>query len=161
VPKTRTDYGRYLGLVGDKFGDMPLAAVEDRRARGEFKEWRDSIAASPRAADYAWTVLARLMSWAKDRGKIVSNPCERGGRKYKADRSDCVWSETDIARFLAVASPPLRLPLLLALWTGQRQGDLLRLPWSAFDGSTIRLRQSKTGRRVAIKAGEPLRMGAS
>jgi integrase len=37
------------------------------------------------------------------------------------------------------------LPLLLALWTGQRQGDLLRLPWSAYDGEHIRLRQSKTG----------------
>ena len=29
----------------------------------------------------------------------------------------------------------LHLPLLLALWTGQRQGDLLRLPWSAYDGN--------------------------
>jgi hypothetical protein len=37
------------------------------------------------------------------------------------------------------------LPLLLALWTGQRQGDLLRLPWSAYDGKYIRLRQSKGG----------------
>jgi hypothetical protein len=25
--------------------------------------------------------------------------------------------------------------------TGQRQGDLLRLPWSAYDGKEIRLRQ--------------------
>jgi hypothetical protein len=39
----------------------------------------------------------------------------------------------------------LHLPLLLALWTGQRQGDLLRLPWSAYDGEHVRLRQSKTG----------------
>jgi hypothetical protein len=43
------------------------------------------------------------------------------------------------------------------LWTGQRQGDLLRLPWSAYDGTHIRLRQSKTGRRVEIKAGAPLK----
>jgi cation transport regulator ChaC len=50
-----------------------------------------------------------------------------------------------------------RLALILALWTGQRQGDLLRLTWSAFDGSQIRLKQSKTGRRVVIPAGEPLR----
>jgi len=49
------------------------------------------------------------------------------------------------------------LPLLLALWTGQRQGDLLRLPWSAYDGTHIRLRQGKTGRRVVIPVGGPLR----
>jgi integrase len=44
-------------------------------------------------------------------------------------------------------SSPSRLPLLLALWTGQRQGELLKLPWSAYDGAYIRLRQSKTGVR--------------
>ena len=49
------------------------------------------------------------------------------------------------------------MPLLLALWTGQRQGDLLRLPWSAYDGTHIRLRQGKTGARVVIKVGAPLK----
>jgi integrase len=51
----------------------------------------------------------------------------------------------------------LHLPLILALWTGQRQGDLLRLPWSAYNGTDIRLRQSKTGRRVVIPVGGPLK----
>ena len=37
--------------------------------------------------------------------------------------------------------------------TGQRQGDLLRLPWSSFDGSAVRLRQSKGGVRVTVPAG--------
>jgi hypothetical protein len=49
----------------------------------------------------------------------------------------------------------LHLPLLLALWTGQRQGDLLRLPWSAYDGTHIRLKQSKTGARVLLPVGAP------
>ena len=49
------------------------------------------------------------------------------------------------------------MPLLLALWTGQRQGDLLRLPWSAYDGARIRLRQSKTGVPVSFKVGAPLK----
>jgi integrase len=48
--------------------------------------------------------------------------------------------------------------MMVALWTGQRQGDLLRLPWSAYDGKCIRLTQSKTGRRVTIPVGEPLRI---
>ncbi|MGY3469251.1 integrase [Bradyrhizobium sp. LM6.11] len=46
---------------------------------------------------------------------------------------------------------------VLALWSGQRQGDLLRLPWSAYESPYIRLRQSKGGRRVAMPAGGPLR----
>jgi integrase len=50
-----------------------------------------------------------------------------------------------------------QLALVLALWSGQRQGDLLRLPWSAYESPYIRLRQSKGGRRVAMPAGAPLR----
>src|SRR5262249_51202909 len=45
------------------------------------------------SADYAWTVLQRILSVAKDRGKIKTNPCERGGRLYEADRSDKLWTD--------------------------------------------------------------------
>ena len=58
---------------------------------------------------------------------------------------------------MRVASEPLRLAMILALWTGQSQGDLLRLPWSAYDGQTIRLKQSKTGARVTVPVGAPLK----
>ena len=33
----------------------------------------------------------------------------------------------------------------------------MRLPWSAYDGTRIRLRQSKTGARVVIPVGAPLK----
>lgn len=154
---TRRAYLAYIKLIEDEFGDLPVAALADRRVRGEFKTWRDSFAETPRKADYAWTTLARVMSFAKDRGIIATNPCERGGRLYVADRKDKIWTEQDIAAVLAVASSEIQLALILALWSGQRQGDLLRLPWSAYESPYIRLRQSKGGRRVAMPAGAPLR----
>ena len=154
---TRRAYVAYIKLIEDGFGDLPVAALADRRVRGEFKTWRDSFAETPRKADYAWTTLARIMSFAKDRGIIATNPCERGGRLYVADRKDKIWTEQDIAAVLAVASSEIQLALVLALWSGQRQGDLLRLPWSAYETPYIRLRQSKGGRRVAMPAGAPLR----
>jgi integrase len=46
----------------------------------------------------------------------------------------------------------------LGIWTGQREGDLLRLPWSAYDGRAIRLKQSKTGVRVTIPVALPLKV---
>jgi len=157
-PSSVRSYLSYIKLIEDEFGDLPLAALADRRIRGEFKGWRDRFANTPRKADYAWSTLSRLLSFSKDRGLIASNPCEGGGRLYSADRTDKVWRDEDVAAFLANAAPELALAMMLALWTGQRQGDLLRLPWSAYDGSHIRLRQSKTGRRVALPAGEPLRI---
>ncbi|ACA18252.1 integrase family protein [Methylobacterium sp. 4-46] len=157
-PRTRADYVRHIKVIEQEFGDFPLGALTDRRTRGEFLTWRDRLAVrSRRQADYAWSVLARILSWALDRGLILANPCERGGRLYRASRTDKVWTDDDERRFLASAPAHLHLPLILALWTGQRQGDLLRLPWSAYDGETVRLKQGKTGARVVIPVGAPLR----
>ena len=156
--RTRADYVKQIGKIEQCFGDAPLKALADPRTRGVFLDWRDELAlTSKRQADYAWQVLKLILNWAKDRGRITVNPCERGGRVYHGTRVDFVWSTEDEAAFLDHAPVHLHLPLLLALWTGQRQGDLLRLPWSAYDGSTIRLRQSKTGARVVIPVGAPLK----
>jgi integrase len=156
--KTKRDYSRYLRIIEQEFGTMPLAAVQDRRARGVFKRWRDAMADRPRVADYAWTVLARVLAVAKDHGTISVNVCERGGRLYEADRADIIWIAEHISKFCAVASPELQFALLLALWTGQRQADLIRLTWSQYDGTHIRLRQRKGRARVVIPVGAPLKV---
>jgi integrase len=153
---TKKAYRRYLKMVEEEFGTMPLSVVEDRRARGKFKEWRDGMAANPRKADLAWSVLARVLAVAKDRGAIAVNVCERGGRLYEADRAEIIWLPEHIAAFCAVASPELQFALLLALWTGQRQGDLIRVAWPQYDGTHIRLRQGKRKARVLIPIGRPL-----
>jgi integrase len=156
---TRRSYVPLIMRIEKSFGDFPLSALTDRRTRGVFMAWRDQLALSAgrRQADYAWTVLARVLSWSWNRGLIAANPCERGGRLYRGSRADRIWSAEDEAAFLERGPEHLKLPLLLALWTGQRQGDLLRLPWSAYDGTHIRLKQGKTGARVVIKVGAPLK----
>jgi integrase len=92
-----------------------------------------------------------------NRGLVTANPCERGGRLYRGSRAENIWTADDEKAFLNSSVAHLHLALLLALWTGQRQGDLLRLPWSAYDGKYIRLKQSKTGARVVIPVGAPLK----
>ncbi|MDD2705519.1 MAG: tyrosine-type recombinase/integrase [Acidocella sp.] len=48
--------------------------------------------------------------------------------------------------------------MLLALHTGQRLGDILTLPWSAYDGRAITVSaQSKTGARVVVPVRPELR----
>ena len=121
------------------FADFPIKALADREARAVFLEWRDDLArTSLRQADYAYGTLARILSWALKRGLIDANPCAEGGKLYHGTRVDRVWPDAEIARFLDVASPQMRLAMMLAVNTGQRQGDLRRLPWSAYDGRTSR-----------------------
>jgi integrase len=158
APKSKKDYSRILASIREKFGDCPIKLLDDRRVRGDFLEWRDEIAkSSPRQADYIITVFARALSWAFDRGMISVNRLKRPGRVWKGSRAEKVWGDDDERSLLAVASPQMALAIKLALWTGQRQGDLLRLTWTAYDGHFIRLRQSKTGVRVVIPVGAPLK----
>jgi integrase len=159
---TKKAYRRYLKMIEEEFGTMPLSVVEDRRARGKFKEWRDGMAANPRKADLAWSVLARVLAVAKDRGAIAVNVCERGGRLYEADRAEIIWLPEHITAFCSVASPELQFALLLALWTGQRQGTLIDIAWSQYDGTHIRLqpnkqRRGKKKKRIVIPVGAPLK----
>ncbi len=165
--RTKADYKQIIDKrIAPTFGVFPLAALTDKRARGAFKEWRDQLALrSRRQADYAWVVLARVLSVALDRGWIDVNPCEKGGRLYHGSRADKIWTPKQQEALLASAPPHLLAAFMLGLWTGQREGDLLDLTWFAYDGSYIRLLQSKSirlgnvkkARRVRIPVGEPLK----
>ncbi len=148
---TRHDYLKQIAKIEAAFGDMPLGALKDPRVRAEFLDWRDELAKrGARQADYAMTVLGRVLSWAVNRGYLAINPAARPGRKYQADRAEMIWQPDDVAAFMAVASTDLALAMVLGRDTGQRQGDLLRASWTAYDGSYLRLRQSKTGARVEV-----------
>src|SRR5262249_55015971 len=82
--RTRDDYIAKIKIIEKEFCDFPIRALSDKRTRGIFKSWRDRLALkSRRQADYAWVVLARVLSVALDRGWIDANPCERGGRLYR------------------------------------------------------------------------------
>jgi integrase len=165
--RSKADYKQIIDRrIAPEFADFPLAALTDKRARGVFKDWRDRLALkSRRQADYAWVVLARVLSVALDRGWIDANPCEKGGRLYHGTRADKIWTPDQVEAFLRSAPPHLLTALMLGLWTGQREGDLLDLTWFAYDGSHIRLIQSKSirlgdrkrARRVCIPVGAPLK----
>jgi integrase len=158
TPRTRRDYIKQIKRIERAFSDFPIKALDDPRSKAVFLEWRDRLAqTSLRQADYAYATLARILSWAQDRGLIVKNPCLKGGRLYKGSRVHQVWNDEDVASFLRVAPPYLRLAMLLAINTGQRQGDILRLPWSAYDGKVIKLRQGKTGAYVPIPVADTLK----
>jgi integrase len=156
---TKKLYKYQIIKIEKEFGDLPIAALEDRRVRADILDWRDRLGErSPRQADQAFRTLARIISWAVDRGIAPRNPCERAGKLYNVDRRDKVWTPEQQATFLKAAPVHLHLPFLLALWTGQRQGDLLELVWADYDGSHIEVKkQNKTGASVRVPVGKVLK----
>jgi len=148
---TKKEYRRIGTVLETEFGKMPIKAVESPRVRGVFIDYQEGIAIDrPREADNRLTVLSLILSHAVNKGKISRNPLERFDRMYSADRSDLIWEQADITRFMDGAPPELQRVIILAIHTGQRYGDLITPRWSDYDGKTIRLRQNKTDARVII-----------
>jgi integrase len=132
--------------------------IEDPKIRRRLLDWRDGLAqSSPRQADATFAVLRIILEWARDRGVISHNHATRPKKVYKADRSDKIWLIEHLDAFRTVASPEMRLALELGLWTGQRQSDLLRLPWTAYKDGRLSFRQGKKKRKVDMPVYSGLR----
>lgn len=154
---TRKGYDWAIGKIEGEYFDLPLRAINERGARKMFVLWRDGFAETPRAADMILSVLSMILAFGVDREDLDRNPLEKIERLADSTRRDTIWTDEQVKAFHAKAPARMVLALELARWTGQRQGDLLRLTWGAYDGSHISLRQGKTGAHVRVKVAQELR----
>jgi integrase len=151
APRTRADLSRHLSTVREALGEMPLEALKASGARKALLDWRDTFKATPKTADDRLGSLALVFGWAKKRGDIQTNPLEQWPRLYRVNRADVIWTKPDLVRLLKDADKELRWAVLLAVFTGLRLGDLVRLTWADVGQSGIRLATGKSGgKRVAI-----------
>lgn len=155
---TQKEYRRKFRVIDRKWGTAPISAFNDKNFRVDALNWRDEIAIrARREADNLMSALARLGSWAFDRGEVERNVLDNIKRVYRSNRVDKIWLPEHVQTFTAHATQEMYTALMLAMHTGQRQGDLLRLPWSSYDGARIILRQRKGGRLVSIRCTAALR----
>jgi integrase len=149
---TQKEYKRVFKFWDAEYGTCPYRALEDRAFRADVVKWHDKFSEEKaREADNRVAILARLLSWAAKDGPLNLNVLDGFERAYASDRSEHIWLPGHIEAFMAVASPEMQFAMVLALHTGQRQGDIRRLAWSQYDGTSISLRQGKAKRlgRVA------------
>jgi integrase len=146
---TKSEYVRMLKSAELEFGQMPIAALNDPRVKAEFLDWRDRLSKSSgdREADNRLSAVSAMLTWATDRGKIEANYVLGFKRLYHSNRRDLIWLPEHISAFMKVASVEMQRALILGLHSGQREGDLILLPWSAYDGKAISLRPGKEERK--------------
>lgn len=172
---TREGYDFAIKAIETSFFAMTAKEISAVGSRTLFMQWRDEIAQKhPRKADLYMSVLKRILWFGLDREMIERHPLERVEKVSDGSRRDVIWTDDDIQTFrfgvknpdakgekdkwkIKPAAEPLVRALMLAIWTGQRQGDLLKLTWKAYDGHSIYLRQSKTGAHVRMKVSEELK----
>lgn len=158
-PATQKDYLKALNPLAEQFGKLPVATMPREfvlKLRDKYAE-KDGKP-TPRRANRVLAVLRLLMAWGVDRGWRKDNPALRP-RMLRTMGGYRPWTRTEVARFMEADGVPVQMKqaLRLALCTGQRKGDLLRLPWSAYDGASIQVTQAKTGAKLTILAHAELR----
>jgi integrase len=148
APSTQAEYKQMLTKAEGEFGTMPIAALDHPRVRKDLLDWREKVAraSGQREADNRLSAISAMLTWSVDRGKLTANHLRGFKRLYHVDRSEIIWLPEHIAAFMKVTPIEMQRALILALHTGQREGDILRLAWSAYKGDHIELRQGKARR---------------
>jgi len=150
---TRKNWSPWLDRIAEYFGDLRIAQFDrPEKIRPVIRRWRNQWADKPRTADYGMQVLSRVLSHAVDPlGKIAGNPCEGIKQLYSGDRSEIIWTDSDIAILKKTCSPEIAFAVDLASHAGLRLSDLLRLSWSHVEENAIRFPTGKSrGRREAV-----------
>jgi integrase len=143
---TRREMKYVINALIAEHGDKRLAKLERRHILG----WKDKLASKPGAANKMLRTVKQLMTFAEARGHRTDNLAKgikmmRGGR-WRA------WTDEELIAF--EERWPLgsreRTGYALALYTGQRRADLVKLKWSTIAGNAFRLKQQKTKTDVVI-----------
>lgn len=149
APRTQKDYRRHLKTLHRVFGDRIADELKPRdfgpfldvgpKKKGKIQRVRQLA------------VLSAAFTQAVSFWYILDRNCLRDVKRPKSQPRDRLIEDHEFAAVKALA--PLRVQLMmdLALFLGQRQGDLLALKWADIKGGEVHVQQSKTGKRLAIE----------
>lgn len=155
--KTRREYTKHLKLIEDTWGDLSVSSIT-RPAILAFKgQYRDR----PHQGNAILRTMRIVFGYAIDLGWTQQNPAANP-RQFKVRPRDQVWTldqeRTFVDKTHELGMPSMALGFALGVYTAQREADIIRMPWSAYDGEWINgIRQRKTDKRLDIPVLSPLR----
>ncbi len=154
APQTQADYRSKAKLFLEPFGDEAVRALSKAHVYG----WWESLLAERGQhpmANGAVAVLRALLSYGELKGWLPDNgnPARHLGIEGVTPRC-VVWTPDEVAALVTTADamglPTVADAVVIALHTGQRQGDVLALELGAMINGRLVFRQMKTGARVAV-----------
>jgi len=146
-PHTQRDYSQYFKLLDAVFGAIsideirPFDVAEYLRVRGEISKVR---------ANREKALLSTIFNHARSWGYTdKNNPCV-GIRGHKEKARDRYVSDAEYSAVWACAHTTLQDAMDLALLTGQRPADVLKIVVTDIVNDTLLITQNKTGRKLRI-----------
>jgi integrase len=110
---------------------------------------RDKFADTPAAANNMLRALSSMLGWSVPHGWRADNPCDHV-KKLKGSTPYPPWPWTAIETVRDRAAAELWWACALALYSGQRQGDVLSMKWSDLHQGSMSVMQEKTGCHVVV-----------
>jgi integrase len=144
---TQESYRRYINRLLTAYADAPLIELtpEDIQVRV-----MDANAETPAAADMMLSVLRVLYRFAAKRQRGLED-WTAGIEPYGNRTERQPWPANVLQDALTSKDEPFRLAATLALYTGQRPGDVCAMTWNAAQGGKVRVKQQKTGTPLEIE----------
>lgn len=139
------EWRRYIDRILTKWGDLQVNRLEPKHV----VKLRHRFADTPVSADNLLRCLSAMISWGVLRGWRADNPClivpQLGRSKpYPA----WPWESIEVVR--EKGPQELWWATALALYSGQRQGDVLRMKWSDIRDGYMSVIQEKTDKPLQV-----------
>ena len=144
---TQDWYSTYLKEILRTWGKLDVAKIK----ASHILAFRDKYLDRPTTGNAYLKTLNTLIKWGIPHDFREDNPCVHV-RKLKV-KSDGYppWRDDDIAHFMEHASKTYGDVVQLALYTGQRRSDLIKMKWADIDErGFIYVIQQKTGKHVWV-----------
>lgn len=142
---TQRQYARHCQLFVSWWGDLEVSGL----LPAHVLKARDRLRATPAEANGVIRSLSALLSWSVPRGFRSDNPCEHV-RKLKTGDGWSPWPWEMIEWARENCPPWMWHAIALAVYTGQRQADVLAMRRSIRTDGLIAVKQSKTGTELLI-----------
>jgi hypothetical protein len=140
---TQDQYRRSIATVRAAWGDLPAEGLQPVHVVGLM----DELAATPGRANNVLSFLWALGKFGRARGHFPHSITE-GVTPYRSDGGHKPWTLGQIAAAEKHLTGMIRRAYFLALYTGQRGSDIVRLGDSFIDDGGFRIRQQKTGGKI-------------
>lgn len=163
---TRRDYKSKIGIFlatkleeegKQTYGSIMFAAL---RQSDMFSFWEDIYKSRGHTmANSTLSAVRSMFSYGVMKGWRVNNPA-RALKIKKVPPRVIVWTPSEAEAFVKKADEKgyfgVADAVIIALHSGQRQGDVLRLHWVAAENGRAKFRQGKTNARVSVPFSPPL-----
>lgn len=152
APRTQKDYKWILAQLHKHVGDRHAEDIKPKDIGKLLDVETGKISRNRQVA-----VLSAVFTKAVGRWYVVErNPC-LGVERNETRRRDRYIADDEFKAFYSVVPPRIQIAMDLALLTGQRQGDIIGLPWSNVLEDGIFFQQGKTGKKLLVGYSEKLK----